>query len=127
MTTAFAATSVIPARRGKMPLMPDFLQITTAAPTREEAERIAAVLVEHQLAACVQIIGPVQSIYRWQEVVERAAEWLCLIKTTSDQFVAIERAIRELHSYECPEIIATPIVAGSEVYLGWLGEQTRQD
>jgi len=117
--------AIYPACRAKIPRMPDFLQINTAAPTREEAERIAAVLVERRLAACVQIVGPAQSIYRWQGVVERAAEWLCLIKTTSDQFAAVERAIRELHSYECPEIVATPIFAGGAGYLKWLEEQIR--
>lgn len=105
--------------------MPDFLQINAAAPTREEAERIAAVLVERRLAACVQIVGPVQSIYRWEGAVEQAEEWLCLIKTVADQYPAVEDAVRKLHSYECPEIIATPIVAGSENYLAWLGDQTR--
>jgi periplasmic divalent cation tolerance protein len=107
--------------------MPDFLQINSAAPTREEAERIAAVLVERRLAACVHILGPVQSVYRWHGALERAEEWLCVVKTRSEQFGAVASAIRELHSYECPEIIATAIVAGSADYLAWLAEQTRPD
>jgi len=105
--------------------MTTYVQVSTAVSTRDEADRIAAALVERRLAACVQIVGPVQSIYRWQDAVERAEEWLCLIKTTADQYALVECAIRELHTYECPEIIATPIVAGSEGYLAWLGEQTR--
>jgi periplasmic divalent cation tolerance protein len=63
------------------------------------------------------------SVYRWQGNIEHAEEWLCLIKTSGDQYPAVEAAIRELHSYECPEIIATPIAAGSPDYLAWLGKQ----
>ncbi len=104
--------------------MTEFLQIQTAAGSRDEAERIAAALVERRLAACVQIVGPVQSVYRWQGRVERAEEWLCLAKSTSGQFAAVEAAIRELHSYECPEVIATPITVGSAAYLAWLAENS---
>jgi periplasmic divalent cation tolerance protein len=105
--------------------MADYIQVSTAAGSREEADLIAKALIERRLAGCVQIIGPVQSIYRWQGQVEQAAEWLCLIKTTRTQYGDVEAAIRELHSYECPEVIATPIEAGSEAYLAWLAEQTQ--
>src|SRR5262249_9373183 len=104
--------------------MANYLQVSTAAGSGEEAERIAAALVERRLAACVQVMGPVRSVYRWQGAVERADEWLCLVKTTSKRYAEVESAIRELHSYECPEVIATPIVAGSETYLDWLADQT---
>jgi periplasmic divalent cation tolerance protein len=104
--------------------MSDFIQVTTAVGSREEAERIATALVERQLAACVQIVGPVQSVYRWQGRVERADEWLCLAKTVGGQFDAVEAAIRELHSYDCPEVIAMPIAAGSAAYLAWLAENS---
>ena len=103
--------------------MAEFQQVTTSVRSRKEAERIADSLVERGLAACVQIVGPVRSVYRWQGAVEHAQEWLCFIKTTRAQYAAVEAAIREAHSYECPEIIATPIVEGSEAYLAWLGEQ----
>ena len=99
---------------------PDFLQITTTAGNREEADRIATTLVDRRLAACVQIVGPIRSVYRWQGHIEHSEEWLCQIKTTRERYAAVEAAIRELHSYDCPEIIATPIVAGSEAYLQWL-------
>ena len=102
--------------------MSEHLQATTAAGSREEADRIATALVERRLAACVQIVGPVQSVYRWQGQVERSEEWLCQIKTTRQHYAAVEAAIRELHSYECPEIIATPIVAGSAAYLQWMAD-----
>lgn len=102
--------------------MPEFLQIATTAGSREEADRIATTLVYQRLAACVQIIGPIRSVYRWQGQIEHGEEWLCQIKTTREQYGAIEAAIREIHSYDCPEIIATPIVAGSAAYLQWLAE-----
>jgi periplasmic divalent cation tolerance protein len=105
--------------------MTTYLQVSTAVSTQDDANKIATALIERRLAGCVQIVGPVQSIYRWHGVVERADEWLCLIKTSAELYASVEGSIRELHSYECPEIIATPIVAGSEGYLAWLGEQTR--
>jgi periplasmic divalent cation tolerance protein len=100
--------------------MPEFLQVTTTAGSREEADRIATTLVDRRLAACVQIVGPIRSVYRWEGQIEHSEEWLCQIKTTREQYAAVEAAIREVHSYDCPEIIATPIVAGSEAYLQWL-------
>ena len=105
-----------------LPTELEFLQITSATANREEAERLAAALVERRLAACVQILGPIRSVYRWQGNVDQADEWLCLIKTTRERYAAVEAAIRELHSYDFPEIIATPIVAGSDGYLAWLAE-----
>jgi periplasmic divalent cation tolerance protein len=70
----------------------------------------------------VQTVGPISSRYRWQGEVETAEEWLCLVKTSAERYGEVEAAIRELHSYDEPEIVATPIVAGSSGYLGWLGE-----
>ena len=104
--------------------MSGFIQITTTVGAREEAEQIANALVERRLAACVQVIGPIKSVYRWQGNVEHADEWLCVIKTTENKFEAAAAAIRQLHPYDCPEVIAVPIVAGSDAYLAWLREQT---
>jgi periplasmic divalent cation tolerance protein len=101
--------------------MAEYLQVLTSTGSEEEAERIAAALVERRLAACVQTIGPIGSRYRWQGKVETAREWLCLAKTEAGRYDELEAAIRELHSYEEPEIVATPIVAGSRGYLDWLG------
>ena len=101
-----------------------FVQVTTTAGSREEADRIATTLVDRRLAACVQIVGPIRSVYRWQGQIEHSEEWLCQIKTTREQYTVVEAAIRDVHSYDCPEIIATPIVAGSAAYLRWLAEQT---
>jgi periplasmic divalent cation tolerance protein len=100
--------------------MPDYIQVQTSAGSEQEAERISTALVERRLAACVQVSGPVSSRYRWQGKVEHEREWLCLAKTEAGRYDEIEAAIRELHSYEEPEIVATPIVAGSRGYLEWL-------
>ncbi|HYO25860.1 MAG TPA: divalent-cation tolerance protein CutA [Lacipirellulaceae bacterium] len=103
--------------------MSDYLQISTAMGSRDEAARLATAMVERRLAACVQVAGPVQSTYRWQRTLERAEEWLCLIKTTAERYPEVEAAIRELHTYDCPEIVATPIACGSAEYLAWVAEQ----
>jgi periplasmic divalent cation tolerance protein len=100
--------------------MTDHLQVLTTIDSEEAAERIAAALVERRLAACVQVLGPIASTYRWQGEVERAREWMCVAKTTAARYPEVEAAIRELHPYDEPEIVATPIVAASPGYLAWL-------
>jgi periplasmic divalent cation tolerance protein len=102
--------------------MAEYLQVTTATGSEEEAERISAALIERRLAACVQVIGPISSRYRWQGEIEHEQEWLCLVKTEAPRYEEVEATIRELHSYDEPEILATPIVAGSEGYLEWIGD-----
>lgn len=102
--------------------MAEYLQVLTTVGSEEEAERISAALVERRLAACVQVVGPIASRYRWQGEVERAEEWMCLAKTTGARYAELEAAIRELHPYEEPEVVATPIVAGSPGYLAWVGD-----
>jgi periplasmic divalent cation tolerance protein len=100
--------------------MSDCVQVMTTAGSEEEAGRIASLLVERRLAACVQVAGPIVSRYRWQGAIEEGREWQCLVKTTRAGYEAVEAAIREVHSYEEPEIVATPIVAGSAGYLDWI-------
>ena len=100
--------------------MEEFIQVITTTDQKEDAERIARRLVETRLAACVQIMGPVTSIYRWKGKIETAGEWLCLIKSRQENYGAIERTIRSLHPYEIPEIMAVPVMAGSRDYLDWL-------
>jgi periplasmic divalent cation tolerance protein len=102
--------------------MKSYIQIMTTTETKEEAEKIAQYLVEQKLAACVQITGPIASTYRWKGTVETACEWLCLIKTRDDLYNKVETAIKKLHSYETPEIIAVPIIKGSSEYLSWLND-----
>lgn len=99
--------------------------VLTTAGSHEEAQEIARELVERRLAACVNIVGGVCSVYRWKDEIENAQEWMLLIKTTEDAFEAVRDAIRELHSYELPECVQLPIEAGSEMYLQWIGENVR--
>jgi periplasmic divalent cation tolerance protein len=86
----------------------------------EEASRLAEMLVGAHLAACVQILPEMESVYRWQGKIERQAEVLLLVKTTVEKFDELEREVRALHSYDTPEIIAVPVTAGSAPYLAWL-------
>jgi periplasmic divalent cation tolerance protein len=99
-----------------------YVQVLTTVASEDEAERIASSLVERRLAACVQTIGPIASRYRWQGKIERAEEWQCLAKTEAGRYPEVEDAIRELHSYEEPEVLAIPVLAGSAGYLGWISE-----
>jgi periplasmic divalent cation tolerance protein len=105
--------------------MADYLQVHTTTGSEAEAERISAALIERRLAACVQVLGPIASRYRWQGEVETAEEWLCLAKTEASRYPELEAAIRELHSYDEPEIVATPIAAGSAGYLAWISHSVR--
>ena len=102
--------------------MTDKRIVLTTTGSEDEARKIARHLVENRLAACVNLIPRVESIYRWQGKVESAAECLLLIKTTVDRFPAVRDALGELHSYEVPECVVLPIEDGSETYLQWLGE-----
>lgn len=96
---------------------------TTAS--QEEARRIAQQLVERSLAACVNVLGPIESIYRWQGKVETAGEFLLLIKTTAERFPDVRDALVALHSYEVPECIAIDVADGSAPYLAWLADSVR--
>ncbi len=104
----------------------DYIQVLTATASRDDAQRIAAALVEQRLAACVQVIGPIASTYWWQGRVEQAEEWLCLIKSRRALYDELEQAIRARHPYETPEIMALPVIAGSPPYLHWLSQEVRQ-
>jgi periplasmic divalent cation tolerance protein len=97
-----------------------FVQLATTTASRAAAQRIAQAVVDRRLAACVQIVGPVESTYRWQGKVATAREWLCLIKTTRARYRELAAAVEALHPYDTPEIVALPIAAGSRRYLDWL-------
>jgi periplasmic divalent cation tolerance protein len=103
--------------------MKSYIQISTTTETKEQAQTIAQHLVENKLAACVQITGPITSIYHWKGKMENTQEWFCLIKTRDDLYNKVEAAIKSLHPYETPEIIAVPIVKGSKEYLNWIDEE----
>jgi periplasmic divalent cation tolerance protein len=100
--------------------MTEYIQVLTTAGSEEEAERIGTALLERRLAACVQAIGPVASRYRWQGKLEQEREWQCLAKTEARLYEEVEAAIRAAHSYEEPEILAIPVLAGSKGYLDWI-------
>ena len=100
------------------------LQVTTTAGSPEEARAIAGVLLDGRLAACVQVLGPVESRYRWEGRLETATEWLLVVKTAAARYDEVEAAIRAAHSYDVPEILAVPVVGGSQAYLRWVVEET---
>jgi periplasmic divalent cation tolerance protein len=100
----------------------DYCVLLTTCGSEAEARKIAQALVERRLAACVNIVPQVQSVYRWEGKVESAQEWLLIVKTASAQVKQVEAAIAELHSYELPECIVLNIKGGSERSLRWLGE-----
>jgi periplasmic divalent cation tolerance protein len=103
--------------------MTDKIVVLVTCGSAKEARRIADSLVEHGLAACVNIVEvPVKSVYRWKGKVESAREVLLLVKSARKQFAGLERAIKKLHSYDVPEIIALPIAEGSREYLAWIAE-----
>lgn len=105
--------------------MTDYRIILTTAGSADEAERIAAALVEAQLAACVNIVSPITSVYRWKRSVQKEKEWLLLIKTTTSAFETVSQKIRELHSYDLPECIQIPIEDGTAEYLNWIAENVK--
>src|SRR5580693_7049514 len=105
--------------------MTDKRIVLTTAGSEEEAGKIARYLVERQLAACVNIVPQVTSIYRWQGKVEEAREWLLIVKTTAGAFGEVRETIAGLHSYEVPECICVAIEDGAPGYLEWIGESVR--
>jgi len=102
----------------------DPIVVFMTAANGEEATRLAEMLVGAHLAACVQILPEMESVYRWQGKVERQAEVLLIAKTTRGKFDELEREVRALHSYDTPEIVAVPILTGSAPYLEWLNQAT---
>ena len=105
--------------------MTDARIVLTTAGSPEEAEKIARALVEGRLAACVNIVPQIQSIYRWKDKIEQETEWLLIIKTKTNLFESVADAIKELHSYELPECVMLEVDSGSERYLNWIRENTR--
>ena len=106
--------------------MSTYIQVVTTTDSKEIAEKIATTVIELQLAACVQISNCL-SMYRWQGEVERTEEFLCVMKSRMDLFPDLESAIRNVHTYEVPEIIATKIKAGGNDYLAWLNHELRSE
>lgn len=103
---------------------PPYVEVRVTAPDAETASRIARVLVDERLAACVQVLPGITSVYRWEGTVEVATEHLLLVKSTSDRFEAIRRRVRAEHPYDTPEILAVAVVAADERYAAWLDAST---
>ena len=103
------------------------LLVISNLPERAAAESLACQLIGRRLAACVNILAPCRSVYRWQGAVEQADEVPVLIKTTRARYAELEAALRELHPYEVPEIIALPLTAGLPAYLDWVGAECARD
>lgn len=103
----------------------DCLLVVTNLPDRASAEKLAALLIERRLAACVNVLAPCDSVYRWRGEIQRDAEHPLLIKTAEDRYAELEALIRANHPYELPEIIAVPITQGLPAYLQWIESETR--
>lgn len=101
-----------------------FVQVITTVSEKKDAERLAKYILDERLGSCVQIIGPLKSVYRWKGKIEKTLEWACLIKTRKTLYKKVETAIKKIHPYEVPEIIAIPIAEGSKDYFKWLSDET---
>jgi periplasmic divalent cation tolerance protein len=106
--------------------MTDFLIVQTAIDARAGAQKIAEAVVSQRLAACCWVSGPITSTYWWRGKMEQAEEWVCQIKTRADLYAQVEQIIRALHTYDEPEIIAMPISGGSQSYLAWIEQETKE-
>lgn len=105
----------------------EYIQVLTTTEKKEDAEKIAKTLVGKKLTGCIQIVGPITSTYWWKGNVETAEEWLLFIKSKKTLYEELEKAIKDMHPYETPEIIAMPIVSGSKNYLEWLKNELKKD
>lgn len=103
------------------------LLVFTHLPDAASAQMLASKLIERHVAACVNILAPCRSVYRWQGKIENAEEVPLLIKTTAERYAALEQAIRAQHPYELPEIVAVPVSKGLPAYLDWIAEETREN
>ena len=106
--------------------MAEYIQIFTTTESRDDAEMISRKVVEKRLAACVQVLGPITSTYWWQDEIETAEEWQCVIKSRQTLYEALEEAILQAHPYDVPEILAIPVTAGYKGYLKWLDGELRK-
>ncbi len=104
--------------------MTQILQVVTTTDSREEAERLARGLVDARIAACVQVDGPIQSTYWWEGRATTEEEWRLTIKTIADRYDELEGFIARNHSYDTPEVLATPVTRGSEDYMRWVVDET---
>jgi len=106
--------------------MKEYIQVITSTQNKKDAEKIATELIRMKLAACTQILGPVNSSYWWNGNIETANEWLCIIKSKKSLYSKIETVIKKMHPYQIPEILALPVLEGSKDYLKWLDNEVQQ-
>jgi periplasmic divalent cation tolerance protein len=106
--------------------MAEYIQVSMTVEKKEDAQRIGREAVESRLAACVQISGPITSLYWWKGRIEETEEWLCLLKTQKRLFEELVSKLRALHPYEVPEVVAVPLVAGSADYLRWIDQEVKK-
>jgi len=111
----------------KVAIMAETIEVYTTIDSIEGAHQIASDLVSKLLAACVQVSGPITSIYWWQRVVEHSQEWVCTAKMRKALYQQVEEAIRKYHSYETPEILAVDVTNGNADYLHWIEQETNQE
>ncbi len=104
--------------------MDDCIQVLITIDSQEKARELQRLLVEHRAAACVQVLGPILSTYRWEGQIEDAEEWMCLAKTRAGQYDRLESLVKENHPYSVPEILALPIWTGNREYLDWIKAET---
>ncbi len=104
--------------------MTDFIIVQTSIDSRDVAQKIADTIVKERLAACCWISGPIKSTYWWEGKLEQAEEWVCEFKTRKELYSEIEQAIKAIHTYEEPEVVAVPIVEGSKGFLDWIVSET---
>ena len=107
--------------------MKEHIQVFTTTENKDDARKIARDLVEKRLVACVQVIGPIMSTYRWKGKIEEEEEWLCILKSRYDRYEKLEKRLKSIHPYEEPEILATSVVTGNQSYLQWLNRQVESD
>lgn len=103
-----------------------YFHVLTVTDSRDEADRIARVVVDKRLAACAQVAGPIMSVYRWKGAVQKATEWQVWMKTSGTQVEALISLIKQEHTYEVPDIVASPITSGHPPYLQWIIDETAQ-
>jgi periplasmic divalent cation tolerance protein len=104
----------------------DFYQVVTTTDSEDSAVTLSGGIVDARLGACVHIVGPITSVYRWEGKIEKDTEWRCVVKTTADRVDELMAYIKTNHSYDVPQIVATRIVKGSDEYLAWLREETQR-
>jgi periplasmic divalent cation tolerance protein len=107
--------------------MSDFIQVTTAVDNAEDAGIIASALVSQRLAACVQVMGPLRSTYWWDGDIQVNEEWLCIAKSRADLFEELSALVHQVHPYDVPELLATPVIGGGKAYLDWLNGELKQE